>query len=258
MLPEAADAALRMPTQAACGALISPRSKVQMTISALDERGWRKKRTKIAPHAGKRVIVCRRWFTWCLVLSCGSITFDLAGSECLAISVLPVAASALDAAAAAGWVSAEIPSRLLDLLQHGTVQWLSGARVGTDAALAHSQEQCPVTPRVCLQDPQGGMECTESPKSAFTYVELFAGIGGFRLALDSLGGRCVFASEIDPHATETYRANFGHAPAGDITEVPSELVPTHDILCGGFPCQARGRTATYEPRVESGVAASTS
>merc|ERR1740117_1681491 len=85
------------------------------------------------------------------------------------------------------------------------------------------------------------MECTESPGSAFTYVELFAGIGGFRLALDSLGGRCVFASEIDPHATETYRANFGHAPAGDITEVPSELVPTHDILCGGFPCQAFSR-----------------
>jgi DNA (cytosine-5)-methyltransferase 1 len=69
------------------------------------------------------------------------------------------------------------------------------------------------------------------------FIDLFAGIGGFRLALESLGAKCVFSSEIDKYSCKTYEANFGESPDGDITEIPSKDIPEHDILCAGFPCQ---------------------
>ncbi len=71
----------------------------------------------------------------------------------------------------------------------------------------------------------------------FTFIDLFAGIGGFRIGLERLGGRCVFSSEIDKHAAATYERNFGERPAGDITKITAEEIPDHDVLCGGFPCQ---------------------
>lgn len=77
---------------------------------------------------------------------------------------------------------------------------------------------------------------TERPK--FTFIDLFAGIGGMRLAFQSLGGRCVFSSEIDPYAKHTYEVNFGEVPFGDITKIDEVEVPDHDVLVGGFPCQA--------------------
>lgn len=69
------------------------------------------------------------------------------------------------------------------------------------------------------------------------FIDLFCGIGGFRLAFERLGARCVFSSDWDRHSRETYAANFGETPHGDIHAVKSEEVPAHDILCGGFPCQ---------------------
>lgn len=75
-------------------------------------------------------------------------------------------------------------------------------------------------------------------KKDFTFIDLFAGIGGFRLALDSFGGKCVFSSEWDKYAAMTYKTNFGEEPAGDITKIEAKDIPAHDILCGGFPCQA--------------------
>jgi len=71
----------------------------------------------------------------------------------------------------------------------------------------------------------------------FTFIELFAGIGGFRLAFQNAGGTCLFASEWDKYAAQTYEANFHEAPHGDITKVPIESIPDHDILTAGFPCQ---------------------
>lgn len=68
-------------------------------------------------------------------------------------------------------------------------------------------------------------------------IDLFAGIGGFRLAFEGLGAECVFASEWDKYSQETYKANFGHRPAGDITELEPAEVPPHDIMTAGFPCQ---------------------
>lgn len=73
---------------------------------------------------------------------------------------------------------------------------------------------------------------------AFTFIDLFAGIGGFRLGFQRLGGRCVFTSEWDRHAQATYKANFGdEAVHGDITQIPAGEVPDHDVLLAGFPCQ---------------------
>eukprot|EP01063_Lacrimia_lanifica_P020033 TRINITY_DN27401_c0_g1_i1.p1 TRINITY_DN27401_c0_g1~~TRINITY_DN27401_c0_g1_i1.p1 ORF type:complete len:463 (+),score=98.30 TRINITY_DN27401_c0_g1_i1:84-1472(+) len=74
-------------------------------------------------------------------------------------------------------------------------------------------------------------------KPRFTYAELFAGIGGFRVAFDKLGGRCVFACDIDRFARAAYAANYGDTPAGDVTKIADGDVPAHDVLCGGFPCQ---------------------
>jgi len=80
-----------------------------------------------------------------------------------------------------------------------------------------------------------GDVCLHRP---FTFIDLFAGIGGFRLAFEALGGDCVFSSEWDKHAATAYCANFGEVPFGDITQESTQaLIPDHDLLCAGFPCQ---------------------
>lgn len=76
--------------------------------------------------------------------------------------------------------------------------------------------------------------------SKFTFIDLFAGIGGFRLAMQNNGGKCVFSSEWDDAAKQTYFENYGEVPFGDITKKEiKDLIPEHfDVLCAGFPCQA--------------------
>lgn len=90
---------------------------------------------------------------------------------------------------------------------------------------------------------------TETPK--FKFIDLFAGIGGFRLAKQNLGGKCVFTSEWDKEAKRTYKANFGEMPFGDITKerTKSYIPDNFDVLCAGFPCQAfsiAGRRGGFE------------
>jgi len=72
----------------------------------------------------------------------------------------------------------------------------------------------------------------------YKFIDLFAGIGGFHYALKSFGAECVFASEIDKKAQNTYYSNHNISPYGDITQINEKDIPKHDILCGGFPCQA--------------------
>ncbi|EIA27726.1 hypothetical protein SFB5_180G0, partial [Candidatus Arthromitus sp. SFB-5] len=85
----------------------------------------------------------------------------------------------------------------------------------------------------------------------FTFIDLFAGIGGFHIAMHNIGGKCVFASEWDSNCRKTYRKNFDRISpsifkkndsdlklfAEDITKVDVNLIPNHDVLCAGFPCQ---------------------
>ena len=70
------------------------------------------------------------------------------------------------------------------------------------------------------------------------FIDLFAGLGGFRLALESFGAKCVYSNEWDKYAQKVYQMNFGDKPDGDITLVDENTIPNHDILCAGFPCQA--------------------
>lgn len=74
-------------------------------------------------------------------------------------------------------------------------------------------------------------------KISFKFIDLFAGIGGFRIPMQEVGGKCVFSSEFNHHAQRAYELNFGEVPFGDITEIDLDIVPKHDVLCAGFPCQ---------------------
>ncbi len=77
----------------------------------------------------------------------------------------------------------------------------------------------------------------ETEHRQFTFIDLFAGIGGMRIAFERAGGHCVYSSEWNKYSQQTYFANFGEQPEGDITQVPAALIPAHDILVAGFPCQ---------------------
>lgn len=74
-------------------------------------------------------------------------------------------------------------------------------------------------------------------KSSFTFIDLFAGIGGMRIAYEKAGGKCVYSSEWNKYSQQTYKENFGEIPDGDITKVNADEIPNHDILVAGFPCQ---------------------
>ena len=77
----------------------------------------------------------------------------------------------------------------------------------------------------------------ENSDPYFTFIDLFAGIGGMRLAYEQVGGECVYSSEWNKYSQQTYYANFGEQPEGDITQVDAKEIPDHDILVAGFPCQ---------------------
>lgn len=79
--------------------------------------------------------------------------------------------------------------------------------------------------------------CEKSLKN-YTFIDLFAGLGGFRLALESYGAKCVYSNEWDEAVQQVYLKNYGDMPEGDITKVDEKTIPDHDILCAGFPCQA--------------------
>ena len=77
---------------------------------------------------------------------------------------------------------------------------------------------------------------------SFTFIDLFAGIGGIRLAFQKQGGTCVFSSEWDKFAQQTYAENFHEVPAGDIRLISENDIPKHDVLAAGFPCQPFSNT----------------
>ncbi|RJE78530.1 DNA (cytosine-5-)-methyltransferase [Paracoccus sp. JM45] len=79
---------------------------------------------------------------------------------------------------------------------------------------------------------------TDPDNADFTFIDLFAGIGGIRLPFQKQGGHCVFTSEWDKFAKKTYAANYGQIPHGDITKIAANDIPEHDVLLAGFPCQA--------------------
>lgn len=95
-------------------------------------------------------------------------------------------------------------------------------------------------------------------KPKFTFIDLFAGMGGFRLAMQAQGGKCVFSSEWNKYAQKTYLANFGEMPFGDITkEITKSYIPRNfDVLCAGFPCQPFSIAGVSKKKVSDGKRAS--
>lgn len=120
------------------------------------------------------------------------------------------------------------PVELQALLDKGAAEFVPGLRKGAASQTYRGSATAP---------PRSSAEA-----STFTFIDLFAGIGGFRRGLEAVGGRCVFASEIDTDCQETYALNFGGAHLfGDITAIDTEEFPSHDILTAGFPCQPFSR-----------------
>lgn len=91
---------------------------------------------------------------------------------------------------------------------------------------------------VAIMQMLGRQKSDQLPHNAdFTFIDLFAGIGGMRIAFEQAGGHCVYSNEWNKYSQQTYFANFGDQPDGDITKVDAETIPDHDILVAGFPCQ---------------------
>ncbi|MCX2452626.1 DNA cytosine methyltransferase [Pedobacter sp. PLR] len=102
-----------------------------------------------------------------------------------------------------------------------------------DAGLYKNQElfKAQVTDAIHLKQP------SSKDDKGFTFIDLFAGIGGMRQGFEKAGGKCVFSSEFEKNAQKTYEQNYGEYPFGDITKIKVEDIPDHDVLVGGFPCQ---------------------
>ena len=137
-----------------------------------------------------------------------------------------------------------VPQCVRDLLSSGTIWWHPGVRLRHRAPVPP-----PFTPAVAA-----AAASSSAAPGTFRFAELFAGIGGFRLGLEALGGRCVFASEICPWAAATYESNFGVPPAfaADITEATESDLPAHDLLVGGFPCQSFSRAGEQKGLADEG------
>lgn len=106
--------------------------------------------------------------------------------------------------------------------------WENGEHIPNKDHIKKIKEFAPEIP--FYQDP--------NKKYNFSFIDLFAGIGGIRIPFQENGGYCAFTSEWDKFSQKTYKINFGHEPAGDITAIKSKDIPNHDILLAGFPCQA--------------------
>lgn len=113
--------------------------------------------------------------------------------------------------------------------------WENGEHTPSSAKLHNIQEL-----QSYIQQCRSSAPFAQKPrkKNHFKFIDLFAGIGGIRLPFQRKGGECVFTSEWDKFAQKTYIANFGEVPKGDITQIPANDIPDHDILLAGFPCQA--------------------
>ena len=100
-----------------------------------------------------------------------------------------------------------------------------------------SNETVQDTVSSAIMDFSGRVRKEENKSSSFTFIDLFAGIGGMRIAYENAGGSCVYSNEWNKYSQQTYFANFGECPDGDITKVDARMIPDHDILVAGFPCQ---------------------
>src|SRR5581483_9554147 len=102
-------------------------------------------------------------------------------------------------------------------------------------SVLHRASKIEVAPFLPFGEPQKEVAAPDS--LPFKFIDLFAGIGGFRAALNKIGGTCVFSSEWDRYSQKTYKAWYGDTPEGDIRNIAPGTIPDHDVLAAGFPCQ---------------------
>ena len=130
-------------------------------------------------------------------------------------------------------------------LYPGGVEMAKQLHVRLDDAVYEALTECNTDKKSSIQDVVSSAimqyintQNKDVPEDAdFTFIDLFAGIGGMRLAYEQAGGHCVYSSEWNKYSQQTYFANFGELPEGDITKVDENEIPDHDILVAGFPCQ---------------------
>ncbi len=113
-----------------------------------------------------------------------------------------------------------------DLIKNSTFNWILKDR--STSILEYAKNR----------DIQWDVPFPPPKEQKFKFIDLFAGIGGFRIAMQNLKGKCIFSSEWDKYSQQTYFTNFGEYPFGDITKINEKGIPDHDVLCAGFPCQA--------------------
>jgi len=131
--------------------------------------------------------------------------------------------------------------KIVDLLREegatATEKDLNRAVMNMLKILPPPKEAKPSRTQRMLETIQGPFPYPPPSNPEFSVIDLFAGIGGFRLAFQGAGGCSVFSSEWDEYAQMTYKANYGEVPEGDIRSISVEDIPQHDVLCAGFPCQ---------------------
>jgi len=137
-----------------------------------------------------------------------------------------------------------IDKHLNDGFAHLTHYWQNHKNVASNYFKPYAKEYLHKEILSIIEDPEQlyiplKFDVPFPPKAnpKFKFIDLFAGIGGIRLAYQNLGGKCVFTSEWDNFAKKTYEANFGEVPFGDITKISEKAIPDHDVLLAGFPCQ---------------------
>lgn len=113
----------------------------------------------------------------------------------------------------------------------------SKSRLTSAATIKEDAPEYRVAADVSLRQSEAEKSAALSPTQPLRFIDLFCGIGGFRIAFERAGCQCVFSSDWNEQAQITYEANFGERPHGDIHSVPDNAIPPHNILCAGFPCQ---------------------
>jgi len=226
----------------AVGCLVTPKKHLKRIRDVLEQHKWLKSpaTATITPYSGAD--------------GCCAIHLSPDGCTALQLTSSQAEKEEGDEAGPSTTVQAagseEIPPEVAELLASGEMKWMAEVRVGSQCCLGrdpdfqlHKAEK-----EWKRQHPasSAGGAAAAAGEGKFRFIELFAGIGGFRLGLAALGGECVFSSELTREARDTYAVNFGERPSGDITEIETASIPEHDFLTAGFPCQSFSRTGRQD------------
>jgi DNA (cytosine-5)-methyltransferase 1 len=205
-----------------CGAIVAPRAHLQRLTACCRASGVLKQGSNVTPYSTAAAPVADRPENCkSTPLAAVHVTGEPEGELAALIRELPD--------------TRYVPG--LRVLSQACLSTRPGSAMTEGGARRPASKRASAT--LLQQQQTAAKEGSHGPATArFTFIELFCGVGGFRLGLEPLGGRCVFASDIAPAAREMYLANYGDAPMGDITEVPAASIPDFDVLTAGFPCQS--------------------